>query len=383
MAEDAASTLPSRRNDSQYDSTVTDFEIGNDGDDDDTVSPYGDDHYDDEYDIDIDDEDEEEGPPSRASVVLDRAAIALQRQLDSVSQEDGIHRRFASNPVLSDPYLFRDQAYADGEEKGVGEEEEDEDGYAEEWNREEDVEYSGEEGRGSDTQDRTMNERGSDSGRGPNGTFSQENIQPPTTSSKKSSLRTSHADVDHRPDTSSRKSSLRGSRGSIHTTAAQSDYPATDASQFSITAARPGSSTIAGSRHSVKWDDWEETGPPESSKSPTTRTPSIRASHSQLSTTPAVEPPAKTTQNEGARPRRIHSAPPNRRKLNFDVNSTGIEFMRLPAVEGMAAKLYEERRKEEDHWNKLLLLRLTNPWSAVTTRQVLESSIGRNFNVPQ
>ncbi|KAJ3055644.1 hypothetical protein HK097_009843 [Rhizophlyctis rosea] len=78
-------------------------------------------------------------------------------------------------------------------------------------------------------------------------------------------------------------------------------------------------------------------------------------------------------------PRRI------RKKYDPGVHISGIEFRRLPAVEKMAEKLFHDREREEEHLNRLLLLRLTNPWSSVPVRDAIEriGSGKGTFNTPQ
>ena len=46
---------------------------------------------------------------------------------------------------------------------------------------------------------------------------------------------------------------------------------------------------------------------------------------------------------------------------------------------------YPDREKEEEHLNRLLLLRLTNPWSSVPVRDAIEriGSGKGTFNTPQ
>ncbi|KAJ3044990.1 hypothetical protein HDV00_012410 [Rhizophlyctis rosea] len=86
----------------------------------------------------------------------------------------------------------------------------------------------------------------------------------------------------------------------------------------------------------------------------------------------------------GARP--ASGGPRRVRKMyKPGVHITGIEFRRLPQVEKMAEKLAEVREKEEEHLNRLLLLRLTNPWSSMSVRDIIEriGSGKGTFNVPQ
>ncbi|KAJ3129708.1 hypothetical protein HK098_000487 [Nowakowskiella sp. JEL0407] len=53
------------------------------------------------------------------------------------------------------------------------------------------------------------------------------------------------------------------------------------------------------------------------------------------------------------------------------VRKTGIEFSRQVAVESIANKLIQEQRAESNQLNRLLLLRLTNPWSSIKNSEIL------------
>ncbi|KAJ3286017.1 hypothetical protein HDU79_006886 [Rhizoclosmatium sp. JEL0117] len=71
-----------------------------------------------------------------------------------------------------------------------------------------------------------------------------------------------------------------------------------------------------------------------------------------------------------------------------EVKLTGFEFRRNPVVEALAEQLIETRRQETEHMNRLLLLRLTNPWSSIKNSEVLFTDyawnqIHQDFGKPQ
>ncbi|KAJ3239488.1 hypothetical protein HDU81_005932 [Chytriomyces hyalinus] len=55
------------------------------------------------------------------------------------------------------------------------------------------------------------------------------------------------------------------------------------------------------------------------------------------------------------------------KKIKF----SGFEFRRNPVVEALADKLIETRKTETEHLNRLLLLRLANPWSSILNSEIL------------
>ncbi|KAI9193574.1 uncharacterized protein BJ171DRAFT_635598 [Polychytrium aggregatum] len=76
-----------------------------------------------------------------------------------------------------------------------------------------------------------------------------------------------------------------------------------------------------------------------------------------------------------ARPGQIHRS--SRKKFNPIVKLSGIEFERQPQVETLTGKLIEEQRLEMDQLNKLLFLRLTNPWSAIKNSDLLRARMSK------
>ncbi|KAJ1551210.1 hypothetical protein HK096_002468, partial [Nowakowskiella sp. JEL0078] len=68
---------------------------------------------------------------------------------------------------------------------------------------------------------------------------------------------------------------------------------------------------------------------------------------------------------------RKHHAKYPRKKWQPKVRLGGIEFNKQPAVECMAPILIEEQRAEAAQLNRLLLLRLANPWSAILNSEML------------
>ncbi|KAJ3242909.1 hypothetical protein HDU78_001046 [Chytriomyces hyalinus] len=53
------------------------------------------------------------------------------------------------------------------------------------------------------------------------------------------------------------------------------------------------------------------------------------------------------------------------------IKFSGFEFRRNPVVEALADKLIETRKTETEHLNRLLLLRLANPWSSILNSEIL------------
>ncbi|KAJ3239489.1 Kinesin light chain 3 [Chytriomyces hyalinus] len=60
------------------------------------------------------------------------------------------------------------------------------------------------------------------------------------------------------------------------------------------------------------------------------------------------------------------------------VSLTGIEFRRNKVVESLNKKLVETKRSETEHMNRLLLMRLTNPWSEVKNSEILGTEMAWN-----
>ncbi|KAI8834554.1 hypothetical protein BJ741DRAFT_239158 [Chytriomyces cf. hyalinus JEL632] len=60
------------------------------------------------------------------------------------------------------------------------------------------------------------------------------------------------------------------------------------------------------------------------------------------------------------------------------VNLTGIEFRRNKVVESLKQKLVDAKKSETEHLNRLLLMRLTNPWSEVKNSEILGTEMGWN-----
>ncbi|KAJ3072831.1 hypothetical protein HDU98_002802 [Podochytrium sp. JEL0797] len=54
-----------------------------------------------------------------------------------------------------------------------------------------------------------------------------------------------------------------------------------------------------------------------------------------------------------------------------EVKLSGFEFRRNPAIESLTDRLIETRTQETEHLNRLLLLRLTNPWSSIKNSELL------------
>ncbi|KAJ3206342.1 hypothetical protein HDU67_008234 [Dinochytrium kinnereticum] len=83
--------------------------------------------------------------------------------------------------------------------------------------------------------------------------------------------------------------------------------------------------------------------------------------------------------NELGKKARPKSASPRRRirprsaggKYNPTLKWSGFEFQRMPHVEALTEQLIDQQRAEMEQLNRLLVLRLANPWSSITNSELL------------
>ncbi|KAI8616297.1 hypothetical protein BC830DRAFT_1080723, partial [Chytriomyces sp. MP71] len=89
---------------------------------------------------------------------------------------------------------------------------------------------------------------------------------------------------------------------------------------------------------------------------------------------PSASRPTSASQQNGSAPRTAYKMRPVSASANpFErqVKLSGFEFRRNPVVEALAEKLIETRKEETEHLNRLVLLRLTNPWSSILNSELL------------